>query len=57
MIMMMMMMMMMIMMMMIMMMMMKIIMNCFVAWLTDERHPHHRESPTQHEHDLNLRKI
>ena len=43
--------------MMMMMMMMKIIMNCFVAWLTDERRPHHRESPTQHEHDLNLRKI
>ena len=40
--------------------------NCFVVWLTDERHlslfpagtivrdPHHRESPTHHEQDMNL---
>ena len=38
-------------------------MNCFIVWLTDERRlalfpagsivrdPHHRESPTHHEHD------
>ena len=41
--------------------------NCFVVWLTDERRlalfsagtiardPHHRESPTSREQDLNLR--
>ena len=40
--------------------------NCFVVWLTDKRHlslfpagtivrdPHHRESPTRHEQDMNL---
>ena len=43
-------------------------MNCFVVWLTDERHlalfpagtivrdPHHRESPTSCEEDFNLRR-
>ena len=41
-------------------------MNCFVVWLTDERHlalfpagtivrdPHFRESPTRREEDFNL---
>ena len=48
------------------MMMMMMMMNCFVIWLNDERHvalfpaetivrdPHHRESPTRREQDLNL---
>ena len=38
------------------------LMNCFVVWLTDHlfslissRDPHHRESPTRREQDLNLR--
>ena len=43
-------------------------MNCFVVWLTDEmrlalfpagtivRNPHHLESPTHREQDLNLRR-
>ena len=43
-------------------------MNCFVVWLTDERRlalfpagtivrdPHHRESPTRREQDMNLRR-
>ena len=44
------------------------IVNCFVVWLTDERRlalfpagtivrgPHHRESLTRREQDLNLRR-
>ena len=52
---------------MMMMMMMMMMMNFFVVWLTDERRltflpagtdvrdPHHRESPTRYEQDLNLR--
>ena len=47
---------------------MMMIMNCFLVWLTGERHlalfpagtivrdPHHRESPTRREQDLNLRR-
>ena len=43
-------------------------MNCFMVWLTDERRlalfpagttvsdPHHRESPTRREQDMNLRR-
>ena len=50
------------------MMMMVMMMNCFVVWLTDKRRlaifpagtivkdPHHRESSTHCEQDLNLRK-
>ena len=49
------------------MMMMMMTLNRFVVWLTDERRltflpagtdvrdPHHRESPTRYEQDLNLR--
>ena len=55
-------------MMMMMVMMMMMMMNCFVVWLTDERRlalfpagtivgdPHHLESPTRREQDLNLRR-
>ena len=49
-----------------MMMMMMMMINCYVVWLNDERRlalfpawtivrdPHHRESPTRREQDLNL---